>query len=98
MDKATVDMLRLIHEEAQRAYWRTTNDCGSDYKDSCSSYNEDYARCANAEQCKAQRDIESRLDLSAKKATVNGCSEGGHALYLKGTTAIKCTKYVKEAK
>ena len=39
---------------------------------------------------------EDLYNESPMTRTVQGCSEGGRAIYLQGCTAIKCVHYVKK--
>ena len=54
MEVELLKLLRLIHEEASRAYWRTANDCGSDVSSQCEP-------CNYYIQCVGQAEIEQEL-------------------------------------
>lgn len=54
MNKETLELIEAIHKEAQRAYWRTSQDCGSDFDENyCNS-----TGCKHYEQCKATKYID----------------------------------------
>jgi len=60
MNEELVELLRLIHHEASRAYWSSHNDCGSDWSEACKD-------CYTFDQCKDDKRIEELLKEMEKK-------------------------------
>ncbi len=47
MEVKITELLKLLHEEAARAYWRTADNCGSDVSILCEPCNH-YTQCVEA--------------------------------------------------
>ena len=55
MEKELRELLRLIHEEASRAYWDNHKHCGGDWSELCRPYGEPpgcpaYVQCRDTER------------------------------------------------
>ena len=55
MTHREIELIELIHHEAERAYWKGKRWCGSDYVEDCKN------KCTHWEQCSEVDNIEKLL-------------------------------------